>query len=32
VFPGAANVNAEPMSLRAIFVALARANRVSTLS
>ena len=32
VFPGAANVNAEPMSLRSIFVALARANRVSTLS
>jgi ABC-2 type transport system ATP-binding protein len=32
VFPGAATVNAEPMSLRSIFVALARANRVSTLS
>jgi ABC-2 type transport system ATP-binding protein len=32
VFPGAATVNAEPMSLRAIFVALARANRGSTLS
>jgi ABC-2 type transport system ATP-binding protein len=32
VFPGAANVNAEPMSLRAIFVALARANRASALS
>jgi ABC-2 type transport system ATP-binding protein len=32
VFPGAATVNAEPMSLRAIFVALARANRGSALS
>jgi ABC-2 type transport system ATP-binding protein len=27
VFPGAENVRAEPMSLRSIFVALARANR-----
>jgi ABC-2 type transport system ATP-binding protein len=32
VFPGAATVNAEPMSLRSIFVALARANRASALS
>ncbi len=32
LFPDAENVTAEPMSLRAIFVALARANRVSALS
>jgi ABC-2 type transport system ATP-binding protein len=30
VFPGAEGVTAHPMSLRAIFVALARANRVAT--
>ena len=29
VFPGAENVTAEPMSLRSIFVALARASRVT---
>ncbi len=29
VFPGAENVTAEPMSLRSIFVALAKANRTS---